>query len=208
MFFFQPTSNSISALTQMRDCVEQLGKTSQSRSKTPPENATQKRTCPPEERKPALKKPKPDPDSPTNVPQGQFTPLHVPQIPRMHHSPETTSVPATDKPYQCNLCPSVCSSKHSLLRHIRVVHGGEKPYKCELCDMRFGFLWNLKTHMRTHTGEKPFGCAQCGARYRQIGDLYRHQRLRNHGGDRPYKCDICGKTFSQKWSLQQHIKSH
>ena len=81
---------------------------------------------------------------------------------------------------ECYLCYSKISSKSSLDRHMKDVHGEVKRFKRKLytyifCNMNISSEPTLQRHMRTvHEGTKSFHCKVCDKRFGQISNLNEH----------------------------------
>lgn len=83
-----------------------------------------------------------------------------------------------------------------------------KPFSCELCGKGFGYLPNLRTHVKTvHMKERDHSCDICGKTFTRSRTLKEHRRL--HTGERPFVCKIdgCDKSFSRKQMYNDHLKS-
>lgn len=62
------------------------------------------------------------------------------------------------------------------------LHTGVSPYQCEQCSASFGYIGNLKRHLRIHSGEKPFCCKVCGRQFSDDSHRKSHERI--HTQDR------------------------
>ena len=66
------------------------------------------------------------------------------------------------KSYLCSICQAAFKKRHTLKKHISVVHEKEKPHLCNECGKSFGFANNLKSHIQSVLENKlMFECTQC-----------------------------------------------
>ena len=68
------------------------------------------------------------------------------------------------KPYECRICRSVFTRRHSLKYHM-LIHQNQTRFTCTDCEKKFRHPSHFREHRRRHTGEAPFGCEDCGQRY-------------------------------------------
>ena len=111
------------------------------------------------------------------------------------------------KSFACDECDRMFTRPSHLRNHKNVVHRAIRPYACEQCIKRFGTLWSLKRHLKTHTGEKPYHCDGCSKSFRSIADLKSHKK-NVHLGIRPFKCRQCNKCFAKQYILNVHLLTH
>lgn len=67
------------------------------------------------------------------------------------------------KPYECRICRSVFTRRHSLKYHM-LIHQNQTRFTCADCGKKFRHPSHFREHRRRHTGEAPFGCDDCGQR--------------------------------------------
>ncbi|BFZ24517.1 hypothetical protein BsWGS_27556 [Bradybaena similaris] len=111
-----------------------------------------------------------------------------------------------DHQYSCDQC-SYSTIKHiQLLEHKRRVHL-TKRFRCEECLKEFGFLKDLRRHMKCHA--KADNCCDiCGKKYKEARKLTEHKRTHADGYVKPeFPCKFCMKVFSTKYVLAYHIKA-
>ncbi|XP_070398488.1 zinc finger protein 91 [Nothobranchius furzeri] len=109
------------------------------------------------------------------------------------------------KPFNCDNCGKICSTKSNLNRHM-MVHIRPKPFACDLCGQRFSQKRILNCHMSVHTGQKPFVCDLCGQGFSKKTSLNSHMNI--HTGQKPFVCEICGQRFNRKTTLISHKIIH
>lgn len=85
---------------------------------------------------------------------------------------QTEDIPKTDsKPFLCDQCNKVFSTKTNLVRHLHI-HSGSKKFQCKICGNCFTQSGSLKQHMYIHTGERPFVCKECNRSFTQVGFFF------------------------------------
>ncbi|CAG5124177.1 unnamed protein product [Candidula unifasciata] len=111
-----------------------------------------------------------------------------------------------DDQHSCDQC-SYSTIKHvQLLEHKRRVHLTRK-FQCEECLKEFGFLKDLRRHMKCHTKAENC-CDICGKMYKEVRKLIEHKRTHAVGYVKPeFACKFCTKIFSTKYVLAYHIKA-
>lgn len=80
-----------------------------------------------------------------------------------------------ERPYKCDLCPSMFYQKQHLKYHKMRVHEMRKPFPCKLCKKAFPSSQNLKEHVRTHTGER-LKCGHCDKTFAGNSNRSKHMR--------------------------------
>ncbi|XP_043277132.1 zinc finger protein 595-like isoform X2 [Venturia canescens] len=83
------------------------------------------------------------------------------------------------KPYECRICRSVFTRRHSLKYHM-LIHQNQTRFTCADCGKKFRHPSHFREHRRRHTGESPFGCEDCGQRFKTRNTYKRHLKTR-HG---------------------------
>ncbi|XP_058790101.1 uncharacterized protein LOC131663624 isoform X2 [Phymastichus coffea] len=83
------------------------------------------------------------------------------------------------KPYECRICRSVFTRRHSLKYHM-LIHQNQTRFTCADCGKKFRHPSHFREHRRRHTGEAPFGCEDCGQRFKTRNTYKRHLKTR-HG---------------------------
>lgn len=83
------------------------------------------------------------------------------------------------KPYACEVCQKVFTSRAHAKGHEKNVHQGNKTHVCDWpeCGKAFATPWTLRVHRHTHTGDKPFQCELCGFMSRQKNGLNYHLKV-------------------------------
>ncbi|XP_048003533.1 zinc finger protein OZF-like isoform X2 [Leguminivora glycinivorella] len=139
------------------------------------------------------------------------------------HKQENITPVTNTEVYCCDMCAHLCTSKLTLIRHIRThthpegrhntcevnhekINSRIKGYKCKKCNKEFTFKKSLVAHDRIHTGMMPYKCKVCDKEFTCKWFLVRHER--SHSGIKPYKCNECNKEFAQKFNLVTHKKNH
>ncbi|XP_018396629.1 PREDICTED: zinc finger protein 235-like [Cyphomyrmex costatus] len=128
-----------------------------------------------------------------------------------------------EKPYKCDICGHMTSTKGNLSSHILAIHNkhtGGKSYKCGTCNKEFKNKYNLRIHERIHNDEKPYKCDICGHMTRSKYNLSAHILAMHFDDERfksnrhlytvgkSYKCGTCHKEFKGKWHFNRHVKTH
>lgn len=62
-----------------------------------------------------------------------------------------------------------------------------KPYVCEFCGRLCSTKYKLDLHTRSHTNIRPYECTQCKSKFKQPADLNTHMKS-IHSDERPYLC--------------------
>ncbi|XP_051160906.1 uncharacterized protein LOC127281302 [Leptopilina boulardi] len=83
------------------------------------------------------------------------------------------------KPYECRICRSVFTRRHSLKYHM-LIHQNQTRFTCADCGKKFRHPSHFREHRRRHTGEAPFGCPDCPQRFKTRNTYKRHLKTR-HG---------------------------
>ena len=67
-----------------------------------------------------------------------------------------------DAMFNCEICESNFSTKDSLRRHVKIVHGEQKKFVCNVCSKTLRSKIDLNSHMKTiHEDKKCFICDSC-----------------------------------------------
>ena len=113
-----------------------------------------------------------------------------------------------EKPYKCELCKFVFSSKEKLRTHKDEHEQFDfLQFKCEICDKGFRSKNSWKRHMRAHIDPTPYACQVCNRKFGREHDMHRHT-LRMHSGERTYQCDLCSSKFAWFSDLTIHKRRH
>ncbi|KAJ8665015.1 hypothetical protein QAD02_006677 [Eretmocerus hayati] len=108
--------------------------------------------------------------------------------------------------FTCDKCGSVSTSKSSLRKHLRKMHGGTQ-YPCETCGKSFGHQRSLKIHTKTHTqGSPSYCCKICNKSFYKKILLKNHEII--HSNERPFSCETCGKQCRRQSDLVKHYVAH
>ncbi|XP_025990400.1 uncharacterized protein LOC105198277 isoform X2 [Solenopsis invicta] len=83
------------------------------------------------------------------------------------------------KPYECRICKSVFTRRHSLKYHM-LIHQNQTRFTCTDCGKKFRHPSHFREHQRRHTGEAPFGCDDCGQRFKTRNTYKRHLKTRHN----------------------------
>lgn len=132
------------------------------------------------------------------------------------------SFAATERTYQCDVCPRIFHRPDHLRYHMRI-HEKNNPFECKLCFSVFASDPAFAHHIRTeHAGmgladalppvpeteANYFACTYCDKAYGDGVELEEHLH-QQHLGERPYKCNMCPKAFIRMDFLQCHyLKYH
>ena len=92
-------------------------------------------------------------------------------------------------PYQCDQCPTRCSSVVSLNQH-KQLHNNQRKFVCKKCGKRFQNISNLKVHLETHlpiAQRKKYACGNCGKEFLSKASAKNCQK-RDSGKREIYTC--------------------
>ena len=97
--------------------------------------------------------------------------------------------------FQCEMCHKHFGGKHSLRKHIRILHLGVKNFHCQICEISFGTSNELKSHVRKKhpkDGEVPeiFYCDQCTKQYTEKNNLNQHIKNKHQEKEKNFHCDL------------------
>lgn len=109
-------------------------------------------------------------------------------------------------PFVCNFCPFRCTSRQTLIGHIKEIHDPERPYVCALCNKGFCRRSDLKKHAIVHTGVRPFACPICAKSFSRNTNLTKHMRI--HSSIKPFVCKQCPRSFPTAPELMRHVRTH
>ena len=119
--------------------------------------------------------------------------------------------------FTCPLCPSKCSSRVSLISHLKVQHkivGQVQFRQCNICGLQVktakgrGQL-DLKKHlMDAHVEPDQKECYLCGTVMPTDRLLAHHLFAHGYSTFSKFCCDICAKVFHDPVAFKQHQKTH
>jgi KRAB domain-containing zinc finger protein len=104
------------------------------------------------------------------------------------------------EPLQCELCPKMFRTEHSLKVHARA-HATRK-LECAHCSKKFLEKGHLVKHMALHTKEFTYKCHLCQAKFTRADNLKAHVE-NNHR----YMCFLCRKQFSSADFARLHVQT-
>ncbi|CAH1790779.1 unnamed protein product [Owenia fusiformis] len=109
----------------------------------------------------------------------------------------------------CNVCNKQLSSRKTLYRHKRHLHGDDKPYQCNQCKQRFIIPSELNVHIQhKHIGK--IYCSICDKHFPNLNLLRKHRVLTHKTGKldtSPTPCDVCGKSLKGTSGLRVHMQN-
>ena len=108
-----------------------------------------------------------------------------------------------EEKYPCSECSEVLKSHVLLRQHLIVSHSTDEKFNCRHCGIRFGTLWSVKVHERSHEDPK-FKCKFCSKMIKSKTTLANHERI--HTGEKPFPCSVCSAGFTSKSGLGQHMR--
>jgi uncharacterized Zn-finger protein len=109
-----------------------------------------------------------------------------------------------EKKYVCNHCDRKCSSRCSLLGHIRGQHHGGKLI-CTRCSASFSYKHTLTNHLKRcgKPDAEPFACNKCPMIYTTNRALKLHVKCK-HSGVKSM-CEVCRQVFDHPSSYKRHL---
>lgn len=123
------------------------------------------------------------------------------------------------KPFECQFCGQKFPKKHSMLRHVSLVHDRSQlvACTCSICGNEYPSEDHLKTHVLhvhdTTSGpdRRKFPCKICGAVYLWRSSLQKHYQTQHlqeiqRGGNNT--CSICDRRFIDEKGLRLHNLTH
>ncbi|XP_058813350.1 zinc finger protein 883-like isoform X2 [Topomyia yanbarensis] len=107
-------------------------------------------------------------------------------------------------PSTCEMCGKVCSSKTSLIHHLRLhTHGAT----CEFCGKVFIGKHKLRRHIeRKHEKLKKYECHLCQKKLCSLESVQIH--IETVHSTKEVKCEYCHKSYPSEISLRYHLKKH
>jgi len=113
---------------------------------------------------------------------------------------------ATDKNFQCKICPKRFKSAKYLKLHEKIHN---KTHKCDICSRLFSFLCHLKQHKKeNHENAKSFKCEICDMNFNQKNVLKAHQKLHDKNRAKSFKCLRCDFATDNKNDFRKHQMFH
>lgn len=129
----------------------------------------------------------------------------------------------SERPFECDLCPSSFKRADYLRSHIRYKHQDnmEGIFKCNICDNIYKTEKYYAAHMKTHGDgvvtriKEMFYCKTCHLTFKKRNYLLLHQRYVHVRGqpysisenaEGQYKCDKCDRRFSSVSGRNYHCK--
>jgi KRAB domain-containing zinc finger protein len=112
--------------------------------------------------------------------------------------------PKTMEIMTCDYCGKNYKIKHSLFKHMQLLHvnKGRQPFECDFDGKKFKDKSVFRNHMRAHLVPIKT-CEICGSKVKnlQIHAATVHSKISP-------VCEICGKTLKNDLQLRLHVKIH
>ncbi len=114
----------------------------------------------------------------------------------------------SSKTFTCKICFKTCSSKFSLVNHIRFSHENNRvPKTCLICHQTYDSLKRLQLHTkRMHDEKNKYKCKICDLQLANRANLSIHMK-RKHGDKKSFKCAVCDKVYLSRAGLKLHMKT-
>ncbi len=110
--------------------------------------------------------------------------------------------------HKCPQCSKILRNKHSLAKHISVIHNKESLplFHCDQCPKSFPAKNQLKQHIiHRHSDARPVQCNSCSKCFKTKSALRSHMIIM-HNRERPFLCTECGAAYPINQQLLQHIQ--
>lgn len=112
--------------------------------------------------------------------------------------------------FNCPVCPTKVSARHSLSCHVRLQHKiktGIRYRQCHVCGVQQEGSAELVKHLLDqHVDRDQLSCFMCAEQTETASKLAHHLYSHAYAVAPAKVCDVCGKKFGRTCSLQLHMK--
>ena len=113
-----------------------------------------------------------------------------------------------DTNYPCAYCEFTSKYKHTVTRHIKLVHEKRRDYKCSMCSYAAGSAQSLGWHVKAqHEHMRDNVCSECDYRTSAKHNLVAHVKI-VHRNIKEHECSRCGHKCATNNLLQRHIEAN